>query len=744
MADSNPEPTGLLPPESTKQSVALVGNPNTGKTSLFNRLTGLKAHTANYPGITVDVRRGDWKFVTSSGQAKTVDLVDLPGMYSFDAMSPEEQVTRDALTGDLPNSTVPDVVVMVIDATNVERSLFLASEVLDQKLPTIAALTLFDAAKASGIQINVDQLSEKLGCPVVAVSARSGEGIVDLADKIAAMTTGSLPILNESHQSCVVGCSGCQFSARFDWAAGVSQASVSPANRPKAAPSRLDKFLTHPISGPLAFTALMLGVFYLIFSLAGVPMDLIDGVFGSVGDVVGGLIPDEVGNRFVWLLCVVPASVLTFAAAFRLMNVPFKAKAGIFAVVTSIAVGFLPAEDLSSLVVDGLIAGIGGVVIFLPQICILFFFISLLEDSGYMARAAFVMERLMRFVGLPGKAFVPMLSAHACAIPGIMSTRVIEDWRDRLVTILVLPLLTCSARLPVYAMVAALLFNDSPLKAAGIFTAAYLLGIVATLGSAWALKKTILKGDAQPMVLELPAYRMPVLRNSVLTVIDRAIMFLKNAGSVILIISLVLWFLANYPKIDRDQLPTAAAEQAEAFKTELAQLSEASENGSSDQLAANEAKIEEVKGRLEHLMQQQELAYSFAGRMGQAVEPVFDPLGFDWKINVGILSSFAAREVIVGTLAIVYGIGEDSAEDEQTLVATLRRQKRPDGSPVFDTATCLSLLVFYVLAMQCLPTQAVTKRETGSWNWAIFQLVFMTALAWVAAFATYQAALALA
>lgn len=770
MADSNPEPAGILSPESIKQSVALVGNPNTGKTSLFNRLTGLKAHTANYPGITVDVRQGDWKFVTSNGQAKTVNLVDLPGMYSFDAMSPEEQVSRDALTGNLSGSSVPDVVVMVIDATNVERSLFLASEVLDQKLPTIAALTLFDAARADGIKIDLRQLGERLGCPVVAVSARSGEGIDDLADKIAAVTTGSLPILNETHQSCVVGCSGCQFSARFDWAAGVSKASVSSSKRRSAAPNRLDNFLTHPISGPIAFTLLMLGVFYLIFSLAGVPMDLIDGLFGSIGDSVGELIPDAAGNRFVWLLCVAPLSFLTFAAAFRLMDVSIKGKAGLFALVTSIAVGFLPADDLRSLVVDGLIAGIGGVVIFLPQICILFFFISLLEDSGYMARAAFVMERLMRFVGLPGKAFVPMLSAHACAIPGIMSTRVIEDWRDRLVTILVLPLLTCSARLPVYAMVAALLFNDSPAKAAGIFTAAYLLGIVATLGSAWALKKTILKGEAQPMVLELPAYRMPGLRNSVLTVIDRAVMFLKNAGSVILIISLVLWFLANYPRMDRSQLPAEAAEQAESLESDMAELGPmivqlngevASLQNTDDgkdaalaeaegarltaavkQLQANQLKMAEWNGELELLMQQQELAYSFAGRMGRAVEPVFDPLGFDWKINVGILSSFAAREVIVGTLAIVYGIGEDAAEDEQTLVETLRSQERPDGSPVFNTATCLSLLVFYVLAMQCLPTQVVTRRETGSWKWAVFQLSFMTILAWVAAFATYQVAVA--
>lgn len=727
MAESKPDPASALQLETNKQSVALVGNPNTGKTSLFNRLTGLKAHTANYPGITVDVRQGDWKFVTSSGQAKNVNLVDLPGMYSFDAMSPEEQVSRDALTGNLPGEVVPDVVVMVIDSTNVERSLFLASEVLDQKLPTIAALTLSDAAKADGIKIDVDQLSEKLGCPVIPVSARTGEGIGDLGDKIAAITAGSLTIINENHQSCVVGCSGCQFSARFNWAAGVSQASVTSSRPRSSSPSRLDRLLTHPVAGPFAFTSLMLGVFYLIFSLAGVPMDLIDGLFGSVGDTIRNWIPEQVERPWLWTLGVVPATLLAFAGVFRLMDASWRSKAGLMAVVASVAIGFLPLEDFRSLIVDGLIAGIGGVVIFLPQICILFFFISLLEDSGYMARAAFVMERLMRFVGLPGKAFVPMLSAHACAIPGIMSTRVIEDWRDRLVTILVLPLLTCSARLPVYAMVAALLFNDSPAKAAGIFTAAYLLGIVATLASAWALKKTILKGEAQPLVLELPSYRMPSLRNSLLTVVDRAVSFLKNAGSVILVISMVLWFLTNYPKTKESDLSPESSQLVATL------------NASADS-TDNSEEAEVFRTRADGILQQQGMANSFAGRMGRAVEPVFAPLGFDWKINIGILSSFAAREVIVGTLAIVYGIGEAAAEDEQTLVETLRSQERPDGSPVFDTATCLSLLVFYVLAMQCLPTQAVTRRETGSWKWAIFQLAFMTILAWAAAFVTYQAA----
>ena len=454
----------------------------------------------------------------------------------------------------------------------------------------------------------------------------------------------------------------------------------------------------------------MLAVFYLIFSLAGVPMDLVDGVFSSLGDWANSIIPDGSVSRVVWFPVAAGLSMLLFAGSYLAARVRWSKTSLAVAVLVSIGVGLLPLEDFRSLVVDGVVAGVGGVVIFLPQICILFFLISLLEDSGYMARAAFVMERLMRFVGLPGKAFVPMLSAHACAIPGIMAARVIENWRDRLVTILVLPLLTCSARLPVYAMVTALLFSDSPGMAACVFVGAYLLGIGAALLSAWCLRKTILKGDPVPLVIELPAYRMPSLRNALTTVIERAMNFIRQAGTVILMISVILWVLATYPK-----LPEGAALSAEAEARITAGITE---RGQAESQAA--------------------LSHSFVGRVGRFVEPVFEPLGFDWKINVGVMTSFAAREVVVSTLAIVYGIGEEGAEEEATLVETLRRQKRADGSPVFTTATGLSLLVFFVLAMQCLPTQAVTKRETGSWKWAAFQLVYMTLLAWVAAFTTYQ------
>ena len=361
---------------------------------------------------------------------------------------------------------------------------------------------------------------------------------------------------------------------------------------------------------------------------------------------------------------------------------------------------------------------------FLPQICILFFFIAILEDSGYLARAAFVMERVMRVVGLPGKAFIPMLSAHACAIPGIMAARVIDNWRDRLVTILVLPLLTCSARLPVYAMIVALLFSGSPLKAAFVFTGAYLLGIVAALGTAFCLKKSILRGETVPLVMELPPYRRPSLKNALLAVYDRASIFVRQAGTIILLVSVVLWAMSTYPKIAPANMSGQASAQVAALRMEA-------------RTASRESR-EDLLNEAERIIQTEQLSHSLAGRIGRAAEPVFEPLGFTWQINVGILSSFAAREVMVSTLAIVYGKGASEDEHVATLSQTLGSQRKEDGTPVFSRATSLSLLVFFVLAMQCLPTQVVTRRETGSWKWAIFQLVYMTLLAYVAAWLTYR------
>ncbi|MCH2201483.1 MAG: ferrous iron transporter B [Fuerstiella sp.] len=694
--------------------IALVGNPNTGKTTLFNRLTGLRAKTANYPGITVDLRRG-----AMSLDHRRVEVIDLPGTYSLDSISPEEKVAELILTGHHPVEPVPDIVVLVIDATNLERNLFLVSELLDLRLQMVVVLNLIDAAEALDIKIQVAQLSEQLGCPVVPVSSRHGTGIDVLKDRLNELVTGRLPILMTDHSSCTAGCSGCTFSARYDWAAKVSEATVTvPANLDDRT-ATIDRLVTNPVIGSVTFVAIMLGVFYLIFSLASVPMDLIDGVFATVGGFVDQLIPASNVSVLLWYPLAGMVSILIFFGSYQAAGIQWTKTSVAVSVVVSVLVACMPIDDFRSLVVDGVVAGVGGIVIFLPQICILFFFISVLEDSGYMARAAFVMERLMQRVGLPGKAFVPMLSAHACAIPGIMAARAIENWRDRLVTILVLPLLTCSARLPVYAMITALLFSDSPVMAAVVFVSAYTLGIVAALLSAWCLKKTILKGESVPLVIELPPYRVPGIRNTLTTVMERAALFVRQAGTVILLISVVLWALATYPKMpDEAPLSFEAAERIAALRAA----------GDGETLAVE----------IDRVMAQESLAWSFAGRAGKLMEPVFAPLGFDWKINIGVISSFAAREVVVSTLAIVYGIGEDMAEDEASLVEILRRQTRADGGLVFSTATGLSLLVFFVLAMQCLPTQAVTRRETGSWKWAAFQLIYMTVLAWVAAFATYQ------
>lgn len=679
-------------------TVLLVGNPNAGKTTLFNALTGLRARTANYPGITVDIRTAtvDLDDGTPDGM-QTIDLVDLPGLYSMETTSPEEDVAARAIRGELNGD--PSAVVLVLDATNLVRHLFLADEVLSQGKPTLVVLNLIDAAEASGIKLDCAELSNRLGCPVVGVSARTGTGIGELKDRLARLidpATAALPI---AHASCTQGCTGCEFAARYAWAESVCDEIIDGAAPSDREIRWLDRILTAPITGTLALSAVMLAVFIMIFSLADVPMGMIEDGFGWIGQLVDALVPAELPSRFVWFPAAFGLALALIAGGYRLGRIHWTRVSSAVAVGCATAVGLLPLNDFRSLLIDGVIGGIAGVVVFLPQICILFFFITLLEDSGYLARAAMVMERLMRRVGLPGKAFVPMLSSHACAIPGIMACRTIENWRDRLVTILVLPLLTCSARLPVYAMISALLFAGRPLYAALTFAGAYLLGLTAALITAWCLKHTVLPGETAPLIIELPPYRMPSFRTALLTALDRGSVFVRKAGSVILLISVTLWFLASYPNLPAGQLAGGGTDESYA---------------------------------------QQSLEYSYAGRAGRLLEPVFAPLGFDWKINVGVVTSFAAREVLVSTLSVVYGIGEEGAEDPAGLLETLRHQRRPNGIPVFTTATSMSLLVFYVLAMQCLPTQVVTKRETGRWGWAIFQLVYMTLIAYVAALITFQ------
>jgi ferrous iron transport protein B len=651
-------------------TVALAGNPNAGKTSLFNLLTGLRARTGNFSGTTVEYHVGRMRTDDSE-----VALVDLPGMYSMHAVTTEERVARDVLYGEAADVPRPDAAIVIVDADNLERNLFLVSQMLELGLPMVVALNMVDVAERHEIYVDHEKLSAELGCPVMPIIAKSGKGLAAIEGWLEGLArhgfTQAPPKPIEHTPKCSK-CASCKYGWRYSWAEeAVSRCVKTPGVAKSRVTERIDRVMTHPVGGLAALAVIMITVFYMIFSVATVPMDMIDMLFGTLGAWVGD---------------------------------------------------HLPANDLRSLLVDGVIGGVGGVLVFLPQICILFFFLAILEDTGYLSRAAFVLDRIMRRFGLPGTAFVPMVSAHACAIPAIMSTRVIHDSRDRLIAILVAPLMTCSARLPVYTMVAALLFADRPGLAALLFVGAYALGIVAAFATAFVLRKTILPGESKPLVLELPGYKIPSLRTVLLTTFDRAKIFVQQAGTIILVISVILWALATYPK-------SGAPAEALQLEQEAAAMTAQGDIESAGALLS-EAEHETSRYALEH---------SFAGRLGKLIEPVVAPLGFDWQIGIGIVSSFAAREVIVSTLSIVYGIGEDADDDNPTgLYGKLMRAERSDGTAVFTTATAVSLLIFYVLAMQCLPTQVVTRRETGSWKWPAFQFGYMSVLAYVAAFVAYQ------
>ncbi len=656
--------------------VAMLGNPNVGKTSMFNRLTNLLAKTSNFPGTTIDRRIG--RVELDAG--KSITLVDLPGMYSFEPSSPEEQVAHDFVLGQ--SDMVPDAVLIVVDATNLQRTLFIVRHALQQGRPTMVVVNMIEAARRRGIEIDLNTLGRKLGCPVVGVSARTGEGFDRLKSQLDILLSGpALPMLIgdasaecppqpaenvltvvSTEESSCGSCRVCPFADGHQWASALARESIVDGSVVSdETADRVDRFLTHRWFGMAVFAVVMVIAFSLVFWIAQVPMQWLDDGFAALGAAVSD---------------------------------------------------WLPEGDFQSLVVDGIIGGVGGVVVFLPQMLILFFMLAILEDSGYLARAVVVVDRWMRRVGLPGQAFVPLLAAHACAIPAIMATKVIENRRDRLAAIMVIPLMTCSARLPVYTMLAAMLFPDNPLLAAGLFAGAYVLGMVAAFIVALILKLTLLPGQPSPLILDLPHYRTPSIRNALRYSYERGWMFLRDAGTVILLISIGIWVLSTYPKLSDER-----------FEAELA-----AKHVAADQIS--ESELENVRAAADQ-------EYAIIGQMGQIVAPVFEPLGFDWKISVGVMTSFAAREVVVSTLSILYGLGPEP-EEGSTLQHRLTAATYPDGRRVFTPATCVSLLVFFVLAMQCLPTQAVTKKETGSWKWAAFQFGYMTLLAYAAAFIAYQ------
>ncbi len=589
-------------------------------------------------------------------------MVDLPGLYSLELDLPESRVARQALEG--TGSSPADVVVVVADATNLVRHLRLAGELARAGRSCLVALNMIDLARRRGLSFDLDRLAAGLGVPVVAVSARRGEGMDRLTaaiDARLARPLGASPVGTAP----AAGDEGLE-----SWAEAIVLASVGGAQalgRPgDTVADRLDVAFTHPVIGLLVFFAVMAGLFWTLFALATVPMDLIEATFAHLGG---------------WL----EAS--------------------------------LPAGAVRELLVGGLIGGISGTVVFLPQIGLLFFLITLLEDTGYLARAAFVMDRLLCRFGLPGYAFVPLLSSHACAIPGILSTRLIPDRHDRFATLLVIPFQSCSARLPVYVLLTSFLFADRPALAGLAFVGCYLLGSIAALGSAALARRTILPGGSRPMVLELPTYKWPSLRVAFANAFEQAWSFLRTVGTIILAICFVMWWLSAYP---RAPAPPAAV----ALHAEAAQLA-AADPARAGSLTAEATRLE-LRHRQEH---------SFAGRLGRLAEPLFAPLGYDWRLTMGVLTSFAAREVFVSTIAVLVGAPEDA---EAGILERLHAAERDDGTPLLTPATAVSLLVFFVLAMQCLSTLVTVRRETRHWKWPLLQFVWMTGLAWVAAFVAYQ------
>ncbi len=648
-------------------TIALAGNPNAGKTTLFNSLTGLKQKVANYPGVTVERKEGPWAVI-----GHTANLVDLPGLYSLDATSLDEQIARDIITGVQAGLKKPDAIVAVVDATNLERNLYLVMQLFEFGVPVVIALTMIDVFEKQKHEIDVEMLSVLLKTPVVAVNAKTGRGTEELAAKITEVinTTPGVPYVFEETDE-EAGPHGKIFS-RYNFISSVVQESVWHSDHAKHRLSdKIDRILTHRIFGLLILVGILLLVFQTIFSWASLPMDLLDQGFGSLADVV------------------------------RAQMAP---------------------GMLTDLIADGIIAGVGGVVVFLPQILLLFLFISLLEDSGYMARAAFLLDKLMSRVGLHGKAFLPLISSFACAIPGIMATRTIESRRDRFATIMIAPFMSCSARLPVYTLMIATFFAGQTVLGffslgAVLMLAMYALGIAVAIAVAAVLKRTILKSPPPPFLMELPPYRLPNLRTVFQNMLTRALVFLKRAGTIILAISIILWALMYFPR------GAEVASPVTADQSETAAVLGDEGGGPGDEL----------------LPESEQLKNSYAGMLGHAIEPVIEPLGFDWKIGVALIASFAAREVLVSTLSIIYNVGKDENEESETLISAVRNAKRDDGRPAWTPLTALTLMVFFVLAMQCISTIAIVRRETNSWSWPLFMLVYMTGLAYIASLITYQA-----
>lgn len=695
--------------------IALIGNPNAGKTTVFNALTGLRHRVGNYPGVTVEHISG---MLLDSGEQK-IEMHDLPGLYSLVPKSLDDKISSDIITGRSKELEDVRLVVVVADATNLSRSLFLVTQVVELGKPALLALNMMDSAEKRGLTIDVDILAKKLGIPVIPICACKNKGIKKLKAQILTQVTQEngkfepsnfcfdaetknilQPIQSWLQSNTSLNNFSCYAEAlrvlsndltlenwrtnlennqfaelnktvtevrqqletkdtkwhrmeselRYRCIDNIYSETVTEVNIKKDHFSeKLDRVLTHRVAGPIIFVLIFGAIFQSIFAWAEVPMNLIESFIGWLGIQIAGIMPDGV---------------------------------------------------IEDLIVDGGIAGVGAILIFLPQILFLFFFLSILEDTGYLSRAAFIMDRIMKGVGLSGRSVIPLLSSFACAIPGIMATRTIRNPRDRLVTIMIAPLMSCSARLPVFAlMIGAFIPNIMVgfLTLPGLLLLSlYLLGILAAVVAAYALNRFGAKKQRpSTFVLELPPYRMPSIRWTFLQMWERAKIFVTDAGKIILAISIILWFMASYPK------PATEMSSSQAIKQ------------------------------------------SYAGQLGHVIEPVIKPLGFDWKMGIGLIASFAAREVMVSTLATIYNV-EDANENSHTLREAMRNETDPDtGKKVYTPLVALSLMVFFVLACQCMSTVAVVKRETNSWRWPIIMIIYMTSMAYVGSLLVYQGGLLL-
>ena len=731
-------PTEAAPTKrSGRPLVALVGNPNTGKSTLFNRLTGLRQHIANYPGITVEKKSG----LLRAGGIE-MDILDLPGCYSLTAVSNDERVVMDVLGG-RRGLQKPDLLVFVLDATNLKRNLLLVSQCAELGIPALIAINQCDAAKRNGIRIDVDMLAKRLGVPVVETIATRGNGLEQLKRAIVTALDAPSALPKIHWPDCITH--GCGLLRAGFQGAGSSDLTQAEALRVLF---DSDSVFTCGVSDKACVRKLLDTAHKEIRESGLNPGSaeavihyrhletLLDGVVEASGpiarshDSIDALLLNRVWGTLIFLgvMYVVFQSLYSWAGP--LMDL---IDAGTSATQELIRPLFSAAPALQSLVCDGVIAGVGGVLIFLPQILILFFFIALLEDTGYMARAAFLVDKLFSWCGLNGRSFVPLLSSYACAIPGVMATRTLSDPKARLTTILMAPFMSCSARLPVYILLIGTFIEPlyGPLVAGAVLFAMHFVGLALALPLAWVLNRFFLKIKTQPFILEMPDYRVPTLRNIFHRMWERGREFVMRAGTVILAFSILIWSLLYFPRDPEvKEKATQSFLASAALKHAPVEIQAALENPESNLSTA-----------LAHHIDSAYIEQSYLGRFGKTVQPVFDPAGFDWKITVGVLSSFPAREVIIATMGIIYNLGADVDEGSDDLRSVLQKEKWTSGSregqPVYTLPVVLGIMVFFALCMQCGATVAVIARELN-WRWAAFSFFGMTALAWLSAVLIYQ------